>query len=53
MVDGVDFAADVTQQLAIRAPEYENFCAALTELTNGAVLIDTTGDRFDFLPEQP
>jgi len=53
MVDGVDFAADVTQRLAIRAPEYENFCAALTELTNGAVLIDTTGDRFDFLPEQP
>lgn len=53
MVDGVDFAADVTQRLAIRAPEYENFCAALIELTNGAVLIDTTGDRFDFLPEQP
>ncbi len=51
MVDGVDFAADVTQRLAIRAPEYDGFCAALTELTNGAVLIETTGDRFDFLPD--
>ena len=51
MVDGVDFAADVTQRLAVRAPEYDGFCAALTELTNGAVLIETTGDRFDFLPD--
>ncbi|MBR5871625.1 MAG: YigZ family protein [Clostridia bacterium] len=51
LIDGVDFAADVTQRLAIRAPEYEGFCAALTELTNGAVLIDTIGDRFDFLPD--
>lgn len=53
MVDGVDYAADVTQRLAVRAPEYDSFCAALTELTNGAVLIETTGDRFDFLSEQP
>lgn len=53
MVDSVDFAADVTQCLAIRAPEYDRFCDALTELTNGTVLIETTGDRFDFLPEQP
>ncbi len=53
MVDGVDFAADVTQRLAVRAPEYDGFCDALTELTNGAVLIEMTGDRFDFLPEQP
>ena len=53
MVDSVGFAADVTQCLAIRAPEYDRFCDALTELTNGTVLIETTGDRFDFLPEQP
>ncbi len=53
MVDGVDYAADVTQRLAVRAPDYDSFCAALTELTNGAVLIETTGDRFDFLSEQP
>ncbi len=52
MVDGVDFAADVTQRLAVRAPEYNGFCAALTELTNGAVLIETTGERFDFLPDK-
>ena len=51
IVDGVDFAADVTQRLAVRAPEYDGFCAALTELTNGAVLIETIGDRFDFLPD--
>jgi len=50
LVDGVDFAADVTQRLAIRAPEYEAFCAMLTELTGGTVLIDETGSRFDFLP---
>lgn len=52
MTDGVDFAADVTQRLAVRAPEYEDFCASLVELTNGAVLIETTGDRFDFLPDK-
>ena len=51
MTDGVDFAADVTQRLAVRAPEYEAFCASLVELTNGAVLIETTGERFDFLPD--
>lgn len=50
LVDGVDFASDVTQRLAIRAPEYEAFCAMLTELTGGTVLIDETGSRFDFLP---
>jgi len=48
--DDTAFAADVTLQLAVRAPEYEAFCAALIELTNGAVLIEQTGDRFDFLP---
>ncbi|MBR5221851.1 MAG: YigZ family protein [Clostridia bacterium] len=53
MVDGVDFAADVTQRLAVRAPEYDGFCTALTELTNGTVLIETTGDRFDFLSDAP
>ncbi len=53
MVDGVDFAADVTQRLAVRAPEYDDFCTALTELTNGTVLIETTGDRFDFLSNEP
>lgn len=53
MVDGVDFAADVTQRLAVRAPEYDGFCTALTELTNGTVLIETTGDRFDFLLDAP
>ena len=51
LVDGVDFAADVTQRLAVRAPEYDGFCASLTELTGGAVLIEQTGERFDFLPE--
>lgn len=51
ILDGVDFAADVTQRLAVRAPEYEDFCRALVELTNGAVLIETTGERFDFLPD--
>lgn len=53
MVDGVNFAADVTQRLAVRAPEYDGFCTALTELTNGTVLIETTGDRFDFLSDAP
>ena len=53
MVDGVEFAADVTQRLAVRAPEYDGFCTALTELTNGTVLIETTGDRFDFLSDAP
>jgi uncharacterized YigZ family protein len=53
MVDGVDFAADVTQRLAVRAPDYDGFCTALTELTNGTVLIETTGDRFDFLSDAP
>lgn len=53
MVDGVDFAADVTQRLAVRAPEYDGFCTALTELTNGTVLIETTGERFDFLSDAP
>lgn len=52
MVDGVDFAADVTQRIAVRAPEYEGFCASLVELTNGAVLIETVGERFDFLPDK-
>ena len=50
LTDDTAFAADVTLRLAVRAPEYENFCAALVELTNGAVLIEETGDRFDFLP---
>ena len=53
MVDGVAFAADVTQRLAVRAPEYDGFCTALTELTNGTVLIETTGDRLDFLSDAP
>lgn len=51
IVDGTDFAADVTQRLAVREAEYEGFCAALVEMTNGAVLIETTGGRFDYLTD--
>ena len=53
MVDGVEFAADVTQRLAVRAPEYDGFCTALTELPSGTVLLEATGDRFDFLSDAP
>ena len=50
IVDAVDFAQDVTQHLAVRSNEAERFARTLTELTNGTVLFDTTGQRFDFLP---
>ena len=49
-VDDTVFAQDVTQKLAVRSSEAESLVGTLTELTNGAVLIDVTGDRFDFLP---
>lgn len=49
LVDGVDFAADVTVRAAVRAAEYEDFCTSLVDLTNGAVLIEHSGARYDFL----
>ncbi len=50
IVDSVEYAQDVTQTLAVRASEADAFAAHLTELTNGAVLFDKIGERFDFLP---
>ncbi|MBQ3064825.1 MAG: YigZ family protein [Clostridia bacterium] len=52
VVDGVEYAQDVTQHIAIRASEYNDMCLALTELTNGAVLIERTGDRYDYLKNE-
>lgn len=49
LYDGVDFAQDVTQRIAVRASQTDDMIGALTELTNGAVLTEITGERFDFI----
>lgn len=48
ITDGTDFAQDVTLRLAVRTSDAERFLADMTELTNGAVLIEPRGERFDY-----
>ncbi|MGM9625086.1 MAG: YigZ family protein, partial [Eubacteriales bacterium] len=50
LYDSVDFAQDVTQRIAVRASQTDDLIGALTELTNGAVLTEITGERFGFIP---
>ncbi len=50
ITDRVAFAQDVTLTAAVRATRYEAFVSDMTELTNGAVLIEEGPLRFDHLP---
>ncbi len=49
LTDRIDFAQDVTMRLAVRAAEFDNFSAAMIEITGGAVLLETEGERFDWI----
>lgn len=47
-VDSTDFGGDVTLKLAIRAVDYENFAARVSELFAGRIKPEITGERFDY-----
>ena len=47
-VDSTDFGGDVTLKLAIRAVDYDNFAARVSELFAGRIKPEITGERFDY-----
>ncbi|MCQ2432168.1 MAG: YigZ family protein [Clostridia bacterium] len=51
IIDDTQFAQDVTLTLAVRSADgnTKKFTETMTELTNGAVLLEERGERFDFL----
>ena len=49
IVDDTVFAQDVTVTLAVRASSYPDFARQMTELTSGAIILEKTGQRYDYL----
>lgn len=49
IVDDTVFAQDVTVTLAVRASSYLDFVRQMTELTSGAIILEKTGQRYDYL----
>ena len=45
--DGIDFSDSVQLSLAVPTPDYESFCANVSEITAGRAVLTVTGERFD------